>query len=185
MRWNTFLSIVIAPAMTGVSLSAGNFQVDRAVSEVAVKAKASPPHSFKSVAQDYEYDIQIDPASLAVSNAVFSFNFSDLDSNSAKRDKKMRSWMDVAVNQSAQFELGRVKVVDGKSVGVGTFSMHGVSKEIDVTFSVTRQGEKLVLDGEAEFSYEDWGLEIVRLFLFTVKPVIQPHFHLEGVLSDR
>lgn len=185
MRWNTFLLIAIAVSMTGVSLSAGNFQVDRAVSEVAVKAKASPPHSFESVAQYYEYDIQVDPASLAVSKAVFSFNFSDLDSNSAKRDKKMRSWMDVAINQSARFELDRVKLVDGKSVGIGTFSMHGVSKEIEVTFSVTQDGEKIVLDGEAEFSYEDWGLEIVRLFIFTVKPVIQPYFHLEGTLSDR
>lgn len=185
MKWYTLLSIIITAIMSGVPLSAGNFQVDRAVSEVAVRAKASPPHAFESVAQDYEYDIEIDPVSLAVSKAQFSFDFADLDSNSAKRDKKMRSWMDVAVNQSARFELGTVKMIEGKSVAVGTFSMHGVSKEIEVTFSVVRDGEKIVLDGEAEFSYENWGLEIVKLFIFTVKPVIQPHFHLEGVLSEK
>ena len=184
MRCYALVSTVFLAVMTGMSLFAGNFKVDREVSEVAVDAKASPPHAFISVATDYEYDIQIDSKTLAVSKAVFRFKFSDLDSNSAKRDKKMRSWMDVGNNEDARFELDSVREVDGKTVGVGAFFMHGVSKEVEVPFRVEREGSKVVLDGGAEFSYEDWGLEIVRLFVFSVKPVIKPRFHLEGILDD-
>lgn len=165
------------------TLYGGNFEIDRTASLVAVDAKASPPHSFTSVAKTYEYDIHINPETLEVTEAMFSFKIADLDSNSSKRDKKMRSWMDILMNPEARFELTEVSIVDGQNIGKGTFFMHGLSKPIDVRFDLIQEGDKVILDGDAEFNYTDWNLEIVRLLFFTVKPIINPHFHLEGVLK--
>ena len=39
-------------------------------------------------------------------------------------------------------------------------------------------------DGNTTFDYTNWDLEIVRIFFFSVKPVVKPHFHLEGTLTN-
>ncbi len=158
--------------------------VDKAVSMVAVEAKASPPHSFTTVVLDYIYDIEIDPETLAVSKADFQFQFSDLDSEKPKRDKKMLKWMDVEANPMAGFELQEVIERDGQTIGKGTFLMHGVSRDIEVPFSVTRDGDRVVLDGEANIIYTDWELKVIRMVIFTVKPELKPHFHLVGKLKE-
>ncbi len=183
-RYLVFVWTTVIATVCNGSLLAGNFKVDKKVSEVAVNAKASPSHTFTSVAKEYSYDIDIDPESLEVSKAVFSFKFSDLDSNKAKRDKKMRNWMDVSAHPEAKFTLKEVEDRAGQKIGKGSFFMHGVSKDIEIPFSVTRDGDNVILDGEVTFSYEDWDLEIIRLFYFlTVNPNITPRFHLVGVLG--
>jgi polyisoprenoid-binding protein YceI len=174
------LSIVIASI---ASTYGGNFEIDRSASVIGADAKASPPHTFTTIATDYTYDIQINPETLDVSKATFSFKFSDLDSNSAKRDKKMLDWMNIVVNPKASFELTETVLREGQTIGKGTFSMHGTSREIEIPFVVSKNGDKVILDGETEFDYTDWDLEIVRLLFFTVKPSLKPHFHLEGTIE--
>ncbi len=178
------LSLSILLIVYSSSLWAGNFQVNKSNSEVAADAKASPPHTFTNFLTDYEYDIQIDPETLGVSKAVFEFKFEDLDSKKEKRDKKMRSWMDIGLNPSARFELKDVITRDGATIGAGTFFMHGIRKEIEVPFSVRRDGNSVVLDGTAEFDYMNWDLEKVRLFVFTVNPELKIRFHLVGEVKN-
>jgi polyisoprenoid-binding protein YceI len=178
------LSLFFGLMVCGASLWAGNFQVDKSNSEVAADAKASPPHSFTNFLTDYEYDIEIDPESLTVSRAVFEFNFANLDSKEEKRDKKMKDWMDIAVHPSARFEMKNVIMRDGATIGSGTFFMHGVSREIEVPFSVKRDGDSVVMDGTAEFDYMDWDLKKVRLFIFSVNPELKIRFHLVGELKS-
>jgi polyisoprenoid-binding protein YceI len=168
---------------SGSLIWAGNFIVDTSVSEVAVDAKASPPHSFTSVATKYEHDIDIDPSSLEVRKAVFSFSFADLDSNSGKRDSKMLRWIDADAYPTARFELKEVVKNGERTIGKGSFLMHGVSRDIEIPFSVKREGKKVVLDGAVSFDYEDWGLEIIKLLIFKVNPSVTPRFHLVGEIA--
>ena len=167
-----------------VSTWAEPFIVTKPNSLVAVDARATPPHTFTSVVTDYECDIRLDPESLDAQKVKFSFKFTDMDSDEPSRDKKMQGWMDVDVHPSAQFELTQVIDRDGMKVGLGTFYMHGVTRDIEVPFSINRDGGTIIIDGTAEFDYMNWDLKKVRLLIFSVKPELKVHFHLEGVLGS-
>lgn len=179
------LAVLLCCLLAGpLWVCAGNYQIDKSKSTVAVDARATPPHTFTSVAKDYQYDIQIEPGKLSLDKAIFSFKFEDLDSDNSKRDKKMRNWMEIGIHPKARFELGEVVEGPGELIGKGTYFMHGIEVEIEVPFSINRDGDIVTIDGTAEFNYEDWDLEIIKLFIFTVKPELKVHFHLEGSLSD-
>ncbi|EDY85283.1 hypothetical protein VDG1235_4918 [Verrucomicrobiia bacterium DG1235] len=136
------------------------------------------------MAKDYVYDIDIDPDSLEVRKAAFSFKFENLDSDKAKRDKKMRDWMNIDVHPEARFTLKKVVEIDGQKVGKGSFFMHGVSRDIEIPFSVESDGDQVTLDGSVTLDYENWDLKIIRLFyVLTVDTEITPHFHLVGSLG--
>ncbi len=162
------------------SLQAGNFRINKKASEIRVESKATPPHTVKSFVRDYSADIQLDTKTLAVSKAEFSFKLKDFDSAHEKRDKKMYSWIESDRFPEIAFKLTNIIEVNGQTIGEGSLTMHGVSKEIEVPFSIIRKGDTLLLDGSAGFSYEDWNLEIIRLFLFRVRPDLKVTFHLEG-----
>jgi polyisoprenoid-binding protein YceI len=167
------------------SLFAGNFNIDKARSELSATMHASPSHDFTSGATDYTYDIQIDPETLVVTKAICSFKFSDLDSGKSSRDKKMRKWIDVDKYPAATFEM-KTRLPDndaGEQVASGTFTMHGVSLPMNITFTVKKSGDQITLDGHTKMNHLDWKLEQVKLFFFSVDPVLKPSFHLEGTLT--
>jgi polyisoprenoid-binding protein YceI len=168
-----------------ISVRAGNLVIDYAQSTLTADVKASPPHRFTYDATQFNADIQIAPQTLAVNQAECSFKFADLDSEKAKRDKKMREWMNIAHYPDARFKLDKVLKGDNddEHIGVGTFTMHGVSREIRITFTSQRNGDRILLDGSTTFNYTDWNLEIVRLFIFSVKPELTIHFHIEGTVQ--
>ena len=167
------------------TLQAGNFVVNSENSEVLADAKASPPHTVTSYVRHYSCDLQVDPVSLKVTVARFAFNLADLDSENKNRDKKMHKWAESDRFPDAIFEMSEVTTKDdGRMVAAGTFSLHGISKAMEVPFQVTREGDKILVDGSASFNYGDWGLEIIRILFFTVKPELAVRFHLEGTLKD-
>ena len=136
-----------------------------------------------SYVRDYQCDIQVDPKSLSVSDATFSFQLKDLDSEHEKRDKKMHQWIESDKYPQIVFKMRDVTTVDGQNVAQGTLSMHGIEKSVDVPFLVSKDGDTFTIDGSANFSYEDWGLEIIRLFIFRVRPELNVRFHLEGTIQ--
>lgn len=162
------------------SLQAGNFQINKKASEIRVESKATPPHTVMSFVRTYQADIQLDANTLSVSKADFSFKLKDFDSAHEKRDKKMYSWIESDRFPEIAFKLSNIVEEGGQTIGKGSLTMHGVSKEIEVPFSITKKGDTILLDGSAGFSYEDWNLEIIRMFFFRVRPDLKVSFHLEG-----
>jgi polyisoprenoid-binding protein YceI len=180
----TLLPLALLIALS--NLHAGNFVLNTTKSTLAADVKASPPHSFTCTATTFQTDLQINPQTLEVTKAVCRFKFADIDSEKEKRDKKMRGWMNIEHYPEATFTLTSVKASDvaGEHIGVGQFTMHGVSREIEIPFTINREGKTIVLDGATEFDYTEWSLPVVRLLFFSVKPTLKPHFHLEGTLSN-
>ncbi len=172
---------VLAPA-----LFAGNYSADKEHSELSATMHAVPSHQFTSVATDYAYDITIDPQTLAIQSASCSFEFSDLDSGEKSRDKKMCDWMDIEKYPSASFKMTDVQPpnADGQQVATGDFTMHGVTIPVTIPVTVTKHGDTIIIEGETELDHRNWGLKKVRLWFFSVDPVLKPHFHLEGSLKN-
>lgn len=178
-------SVSFIALATALSCNAGNFQIDKEQSELAATMHASPSHDFTSVAKDYIYDIEIDPTTLTVSQAVCSFKFADLDSGKNSRDKKMCKWMDIEKYPTAKFEMN-TQLPDnaaGEHVAKGTFTMHGTERPITINYTLKREGEQVILKGHCQFDHKDWGLEQVRLLFFSVETLLKPHFHLVGTLQ--
>lgn len=169
-----------------VQLQAGNYSVDASKSEIGARVHASPPHNFTSKATQYNYDIEINSKTLEVLKANYDFRFDRLDSENEKRDKKMCNWMSIEQYPSARFEMLQAEptAVKGEFIATGRFTMHGQSKTVQIPFSIKREGEMIILEGGTELNCMDWGLEKIRLFIFTVDPVIKPYFKLVGQLSN-
>jgi polyisoprenoid-binding protein YceI len=179
---NKILILLLASAST---LFAGNFSVDQSKSELSATMHASPSHDFTSVATDYQYDIEIDPETLQVKKANCSFKFRDLDSGKSSRDKKMRKWINVEKYPTAKFEM-QSQLPDneaGEHVAAGVFTMHGTSLPMNIAYSVEKVGDQIILKGHTVMDHENWGLEQVKLFIFSVDTVLKPEFHLIGTLT--
>ncbi len=176
------VSLIAAGA--ALSLNAAELNVNKAVSSVAVDVKASPPHEFTCDLQDYDAEIEIDPATNEITAARFSFQLTDLETHNDKRNAKMQKWMDVDTYNSITWELDSVETVEGGLVGHGVFTMHGQSRPVDVFFHAVVEGVQVVLAGEADFNYMDFELPKIRLFIFTVNPDLHVHFELKGSFAS-
>lgn len=166
------------------SACAADLLIDQSQSELSATMHASPSHNFTSVAKDFDCEIQIDPKTLKVSSATCSFKFKDLDSDKSSRDEKMCKWMNIEKYPTARFELLK-QLPDndaGEHVAEGTFTMHGKTRPITLTYTLRSEGERIQLDGHCEINHENWGLDQVRLLFFSVDPLLKPKFHLVGSL---
>lgn len=165
--------------------SAANFKLDFAQSELAATMHASPSHDFTSTAQSFECDIQLDPKTLTLIDSHCAFRFQDLDSEKSSRDTKMCKWMDINRHPMAEFQLTRIETDEatGKSVAWGNFTMHAETHEISIPYTIKREGDIIIIEGESEIDHRQWGLDQVRLLFFSVDPILKPHFRLVGTLQ--
>ena len=159
---------------------AAELEVDKSVSKVFAEVKASPPHSFEVVVTDFESVLSIDDSG-AMTAARFTFDFADLDSDSNKRDSKMRSWMNVELNPVVEFVLEKTETREEGLVAIGELVMHGVSRQIEIPYSSRENQGKWILEGDVVLDHQEWGLEIVKLLFFRVKPKLGIRIHIEGV----
>jgi polyisoprenoid-binding protein YceI len=91
---------------------------------------------------DYKGTIQVDPAKMTNSTVDFAIKAASIDTGNADRDKHLRSadFFDVEKFPEITFKSKSIKATGKDEYAVtGTFTMHGVSKEITlpVTFGGT------------------------------------------------
>ncbi len=173
------LLYLLAAGVLATAASAATLKVDKERSTFGIDVKASPPHSFTVEVTDYVAEIKIDQDGEVVSASV-SFDFSDLDSDSNGRDKKMRKWMNVEEHPQVRFELNEVRREGEQRIGVGKVWMHGVSQTVEVPFSLGVENGQAMLSGSATIDYQNWDLEIISIFFFKVKPELEIRFSLAG-----
>ncbi|WP_269525515.1 YceI family protein [Coraliomargarita parva] len=184
---NTIQTLIFLPVcLLAAQLHAGNFKMDPAKSSLSVDVKASPPHKFTCVAQDFSCDIELAPDTLSVVSASCHFPFGSLDSEKASRDKKMREWIEISQYPEGVFTLTSESMdADGQTrLGSGQFSMHGQTREVELPYRIEQTEGKVIIEGSCELKYTNWDLEIIRLLFFTVKPDLTVHFHLEGQVQN-
>lgn len=185
MRILKHLTLALTLMLTGV-LSASTIELmpDRDLSTIEAEMSASPPHKFTGVVSDYALDLRFDEESGRLSVADFRFNFSDFDTDNDKRDRKMLKWLDHVSWPDAQFTLVRVDETGEGLVAVGEFTMHGLTKTVEIPFSMTLKSGRFTLDAATTLDHRDWELPKVRLLIFTVNPELEIRIHLEGSYAD-
>lgn len=156
--------------------------LDPDASEFEVNVKATG-HSFEVVLDSYEATIDLKPSG-ELRFAEFSFASSALKSDNKKRDKKMLAWLESDSTPKIRFKLTEVQDRPSGRVGLGELSLHGVTRVVEVPFSVGVEGARATLSGSATIDYTEYGLEVITLFFMKVNPELTVSFTLVGTLES-
>jgi polyisoprenoid-binding protein YceI len=134
--------------------AADTYTIDKAHSDVSftIRHFASKVHGRFA---DFEGAIQADPARPEASSVVFTIKATSIDTNNSNRDNDLRSenFFDVAKFPEITFKSSKFASTGKDTYAVtGTFTMHGVSKE--VTLPVTYLGSMKDPRGNERASFE-------------------------------
>jgi polyisoprenoid-binding protein YceI len=159
---------------------AATLEVDQARSRIQVDAHATG-HDFTGTLKDYKASVTGDAASLKPEGFELNWKFKDLDTDDAKRDKQMITWLgDGDPKGSFKFTKSWTGK-DGTPQGMGTLTIHGVSKEITFPYSVKKDGDWVTIDGKVSMDYRNFSLPVIRaMAVMTVDPQLVVRFHVVG-----
>jgi polyisoprenoid-binding protein YceI len=130
-----------------------------------------PIHSFRGTSHEL-----VGRIALADSTVDFYVDLETLDTGNGKRDKDMRKTLDTKEFPFAEFFGKLVSSFDpagGMQTATvrGTFTIHGVSQEIEVTGTLEPVGGALTLAAEWEMRLEDYDIVPPRLLFIKVDQV--------------
>jgi polyisoprenoid-binding protein YceI len=153
MRRRLVLAILFLAAASGLR-AADTYTIDKAHSDVSftIRHFASKVHGRFA---DFEGSIQADTAKPEASSVVFTIKSTSIDTNNSNRDNDLRSdnFFDVAKFPEISFKSSKIAATGKDAYAVtGTFTMHGVSKEM--TLPVTYLGTMKDPRGNERASFE-------------------------------
>ena len=138
MKRTTVAMLALLVGLAGAASAADTWTVDKAHSTVTFKIK----HMMSKVTgrfTDFDATITTDFANLGASGVTFTIQAASIDTGTPDRDKHLRSadFFDVEKFPAITFTSSKItKTGDNTFAVTGTFTMHGVAKEITlpVTF---------------------------------------------------
>jgi polyisoprenoid-binding protein YceI len=149
------LSLVLAAAALAAPIHAADvYTVDKAHSNVNFAVR----HTMTKVSgrfTDFDGTFNIDKAKPEASSVEFTIKAASIDTGNADRDKHLRNadFFDVEKFPEISFKSAAVKPTGKDTYDVkGTFTMHGVAKEI--TLPITVLGEGKDGRGNAKIGFE-------------------------------
>jgi polyisoprenoid-binding protein YceI len=136
-----FRKLLIAAALTAAAAlpvqAADTYKVDPGHSDVSFQVR----HMLTQVRgkfNEYEGTIQLDPAKMESSAVEFKVKAASIDTGAADRDKHLRTadFFDTEKFPEISFKSKSIKATGKDTYNVtGTFTMHGVSKDITLPVS--------------------------------------------------
>ena len=167
------LTPLAAPAVDGpVAIVPGSLEVT-----VAVEANIT---SFVATVQGGRLAIVADPVNQTIDSAVYTFDWSEIRTGDAKRDRTMLDWAQAKEHPTGTFTLKSFESHDGARIAKGSLEFHGVSRDIEFPVEIVPSGTGFKVSGHGTIDYRDWGLKQFRKFLvFVVKPTVTVNFSFE------
>ena len=161
-----FVAALLVAAVAVPAQAADTYNVDSHHSEVSFQVR----HLVTQVRgkfNEFEGTVQLDPAKLESSSVVFKVKPASIDTGVADRDKHLRSadFFDTEKFPEITFASKSIKATGKDQYAVtGTFTMHGVSKEITlpVTFGGTIKdpwgNQRAGFSTETTLNRKDYGI---------------------------
>lgn len=174
------LATILGLLATLTLARAATLEVDKGRSRIQVDAKATG-HKFTGTLKDYTASVSGDASSLKPEGFELKWNFKDLDTDDAKREAEMIKWLGGG-NPKGGFKFARSWTgKDGKQQGMGTLTIHGVTKEITFPYTASKDGDWVTIDGQVSMDYQNFKLPIIRaMMVMTVDPQLVVRFHVVG-----
>ena len=175
---------VIAIWMFSVGHSrAESLEIDKQNSRIQVDAKATG-HAFTGTLGDYTATATGDGKTNDPATFSLQWDFNDLKTGDAKRDKEMISWLGGGKPKGSFTFKKSWSDKAGKTWAQGELTINSVSKTVTLPFAVTRNGQDVTIDGTASMDYQNFKLPIIRnMMVMTVDPQLKVRFHLVGKIK--
>jgi polyisoprenoid-binding protein YceI len=172
----TFVGLLAAPAFA----NAATLEVDLTRSRIQVDVSATG-HNFTGNLKKFTAKANGDASSLAPSSFDMQWSFKDFDSDENDRDKKMIAWLGGGDPKGSFTFTKSWTDKTGKTHGMGSLTIHGVSKAISFPYTVKKEGDWVTIDGTALLDYQNFELPIIRtMAVMTVDPKLTVRFHVVG-----
>jgi polyisoprenoid-binding protein YceI len=143
LKWEQImnkLSLLVSGLLLGgmlqLTLAMDNYQVDKSHSEISFSVRHMVLSKTKGEFDDFTVDINLDQKNIEKSSVKVVIQTSSINTDDAKRDKHLRSpdFMDVEEFPVITFDSKSIRK-DGKNfIATGDFTLHGVTKEIELPF---------------------------------------------------
>jgi polyisoprenoid-binding protein YceI len=158
--------LLAACVVAGTAWAADTYQIDPAHTSIGFVVKHMVVTKVRGAFNDFAGTIVYDDKDITKSSVEVTINASSIDTKVEKRDNHLRSpdFFDVAKFPQITFKSKRIeKTADGYAA-VGDLTMHGVTKEIRIPFSIAgvitdpMGATRLGLSGQTEINRQDYGV---------------------------
>lgn len=172
----TLIGILLSAALS----HAATLEVDSSRSRIQVDAHATG-HDFTGTLKKYTAKVSGDAASMKPEGFELGWSFKDLETGDADRDAEMLKWLGGG-DPKGSFRFTKSWTdKDGKTHGMGTLKIHGVSREVSFPYSVEKDSGWVTIDGTVSMDYQNFKLPVVRaMAVMTVDPKLKVRFHVVG-----
>lgn len=173
VTWFLAAAATILAAERPLPIDAAQSRID-----IAVKVTAD---SFVGRLNAFEPAITIDDEGKVV-GARFAFHFRDVATGKEKRDAAMHKWQQTDTFPDGLFVLTSLEPSQGvNATAFGRLTLHGVTRDLRFPISISRDGPRYAIDGDAPVDTREFGLPIIRMMaVLKVDPVVHVRFHLQG-----
>lgn len=106
--------------------------------------------------------VKFDPTSLSTSTFDVTVSPSTIDTDNEKRDEHLKNedFFDVKKYLTIQFVSEEIKKKGNGYVAIGNLTILQKTKQIELPFTVTKEGNKTRFEGEIEVNRFDYGLAV-------------------------
>ncbi|NNE69613.1 MAG: YceI family protein [Rhodothermales bacterium] len=165
-----YLSLTLVLAFLAMPVSGQAFMTDSGTAEFE---SSVPLHSFVGTSE-----VLVGRIALPDSTVDFYLDLETLDTGNGKRDKDMKKTLDTDEHPFAEFFGKLVSPFDpdgGQQEArvVGSFSLHGVTREVEVSGTLEPTANGLQLNAAWELSLEDYDIVPPKLLIIKVDPIQQ------------
>jgi polyisoprenoid-binding protein YceI len=132
------ISTILLAGILQIASAMDHYQADKSHSEISFSVSHMVLSKTKGEFDDFSVDINLDPANIENSSVSVVIQSSSINTDDAKRDKHLRGadFMDVATYPSITFQSKSIRKSGKKYVARGDFTLHGITKEIELIFAL-------------------------------------------------
>ncbi len=140
---------------------------------------------------DFDGEFTFDSKDPSKNSVTVDINVASVDTNHAKRDKHLRSadFLDVKKHPKAKFVSTSYKATGAVTGTItGDFTLHGVTRPIDINIHRIGMGEdpwggyRAGFEGKTRIKPSDWGIDMSELGKDAEQ--VEIHLTVEGVRQD-
>lgn len=139
MRRITFVAVLLSAALAAASVRAADtYEIDPAHSSIGFSISHLVISKVKGKFNDFTATLAYDSEAKAIKVSSATIKTASIDTGIQKRDDHLRSadFFDAEKHPEITFKTKSVEKKDGQWIANGTFTLHGVSKEIALPFKL-------------------------------------------------
>ena len=167
---NIILAALLSAGSTGIACGADLYVTDPSHTTVSFTVRHLAIYKVRGKFNDFSGTLMYDEHDLTKSSMHGSINVASIDTDNEKRDNDLRGeqFLDAARFPDITFASKRVEARDGGHVLIGDLTIHGVTKEIAMPFTITgtlvHRGTTLLgFEGSVQINRHDFGITYNKL----------------------